>query len=255
VLLAFVHLGTFVVVLAAGLAMSGSPSGVLPNAGVAAVVGALAALYLGLRRHAPDEPLAAAVGLERPQGRAWWQIALAFPLGALLALPSAEITARILQLLPVPPADPEAEAALREAGQLGAGAAIMVIACVVVAAPLAEEALYRGLIQRRLAARTARGRILGTALLYAAVQLNGRLVPAALAVAVVLGLCMHFTRTAWASFAAALAYHLVPVALDLAGIGTPDPDGELFLSPTLVLASTVAAATLLYTIWRLRPRD
>jgi membrane protease YdiL (CAAX protease family) len=242
VLLGVVHLVGVILVLALAGGMGGED--LLLNLGVAAVVAPLGALYLGLVRHAPNEPTARAAGLVRPAGLAWAQVAVAFLAGVLLLVPLTELAAGLSALMPRPTA-PDGETPQLEKLTLAAGALLLAAAAV-------EEMLYRGLVQSRLTVPWPR-RLFAVALLYAAVQVDPRLAPSAFLLGLSLGVAAEAAGTVWAAIALHLGYRTPMVVLALlAAPGAPGDEATEHLPLAFTLACAGAGAALLWTIWRLR---
>jgi len=262
----FIHLIGIILVFGLGASLVESTSALLLNQGVAALVAPLLALYLALARWAPTEPTAAAVGLVAIPGGRWRGAAVIFfavILGVSLAPLAAELTARVIQWWPMPPIDPEALEKL-EHEHMSLGVGVVLVLCLVVLAPLAEEALYRGFLSRRVHARgDARPGGLRAALvvatIFSLVQLNPRACPGGFVLGLALVLAARAGGSTWVAVAMRVAFQATPIALALlldtqlpaySGIG----DEDLFLYPTLTACGAGIAALAAFALWRMRVR-
>jgi hypothetical protein len=252
-LLLLVYYGGYMaVVLLGGMVSEGELVGVLFFA-AAAVVAPLAALYVGLTRYAPAEDTVAALGLERPRGRQWLQIALAVLAGAALAPLAIELRVRIQELMPMDalPADVQAElsAALAQTGsQIGLALAELALI------PFAQEVLFRGFMQPRLAAVVGPGRAIAVvAVLSALSALHPFVMPVALGLALPLGLLAVAAGT-WAAVAARVAVGLAPVALALVDRPLPDVDAAApgHIAPVWLAGCALVAVLAVAAAWWLR---
>jgi membrane protease YdiL (CAAX protease family) len=232
-----VHFGAAIAVVGIAAALGGGERQALLNDAAAVVAGPLAALYLGLWRHAAAEATIPALRLARPRGGERTAVAAGVVAGAALAPLAVSVTALTLARWPdAAAAEAAAEAA---AGQPGKFALVAALAGRFVAGPFVEELLYRGFVQPRLSLRVGPLRALVlTAVLYTAVQVDPRWMPAALLLAVPLGLFAWRGRTAWVPVAAHLAYGAAWLALP----SVPR------LDVALVLAAVAGGAT--WVGWR-----
>jgi membrane protease YdiL (CAAX protease family) len=250
-LLVGVQLVAAVGVLFLGALVSGGDSVGVVFLAAAPVVAPLVAVYVGLVRYAPEEGTAAALRLGKPDG--WGLILLALLFGAALSPVVLSLQELLTRLVPSEPIAPELENELRAALEQP-GTVLLLSLSTVIFAPLAHEALFRGLLQPRL--MTAHGARRGfwiTAFLYAATQLDARFLPLAFLVAVPLGVIARAAGTTWASVAAHVAMVAAPYLT--AALGSPfvDLDGGASHVPLrLAAASAGLAATLLWLIWRRR---
>lgn len=250
--LVFIH---FVALLATVLLLSGISGRASPlNLVAAALAGPLVALYVGLTRYAPGERTADALRLARPRGRQWVIVACAVLAGAALAPVAADVSARIVAAWPLPPMPPEVEEALKEA--LRPGFVLWAaVAGSVLFGPVAEELLYRGLILPRLAASMGVWRgIFIVALLHAGAQANPRFLPAALLVAVPLGLLAVAARSTWAAIGGHMAHMATPFLLEAVGVPVASylDVAPIIMPLPLVGACTGIGAVTLFAAWRLR---
>jgi membrane protease YdiL (CAAX protease family) len=156
-----------------------------------AVVGPLAALYVGLRRQGVEASLAQALRLGRPTGRQASCLVPAILVGAAFAPLSNAITV-----------------ALSGAHVSGVDAVAPVPAALaLVAYPVAAEMLYRGFIQPRLVASVGVWRgLLVTVTLFMLGQLNPLLMPSGLLLGIVFGVLAWRTGTTWVALFAHLGH-------------------------------------------------
>ena len=122
----------------------------IPFVVAALVVGPLAALYVGLLRHAPHEPTASALRLTRPSRRELGLVAVAALVGVALAPVTQVLDALLTSALAIEPPSPEAMAQVDR--MIG-----LVLVAELLAQPFAEELLFRGFLLPRLAATSGRG--------------------------------------------------------------------------------------------------
>jgi membrane protease YdiL (CAAX protease family) len=266
-LFGFIHLTAFILVFALGASLVEANSALLLNEGVAALVAPLLALYVALARWLPQEPTLTAVGLVRVPGGPWRTLGVFFfavVLGVALAPLASEISARVIQLLPMPPLDPADAGGGGASDSMGLGTGAVLVACLVVLAPMAEEMLYRGFLQARVRVGAHPAGSWRSALLvagiYALVQTNPRAIPAALLLALGLALAARSGGSTWVSIATHVTFQAIPLVL-LFGYDVKLPaysgttDDGLFLPFELTAACAGVAAAAAFALWRLRWRD
>jgi membrane protease YdiL (CAAX protease family) len=202
---AFLILLVYVLALAAvllvGAAFADDDSVGIPFVVAALVVGPLAALYVGLVRHAPREPTAAALRLLRPSGRELRILATTVVLGVALAPVTQALDTLLISAF-------EIKAAPEVAAELERMTGLIIVAAVL-AQPVAEELLFRGFLLPRLAATSGRG----TALLLvtgvytlAQLQLSPPEAASALVLGGALGVAALASETAWVAIAGHVAH-------------------------------------------------
>jgi membrane protease YdiL (CAAX protease family) len=251
----FVYYAAYLAVIMLGAAFSeGEHVGVL-FVGAAAVVAPLVAVYVGLIRYAPDEPTAPALGLSRPSG--WSLVALAVVVGAALAPLAAELRVRLLEWIP-PDALPAdlAEEWTAELSQTGMTIALGIAGQLLI--PFAEEVLFRGLLQRRLARAVGSGRaVLLVALLYTVAGIDPRVMPIMAVIALPFGLLALWAGTTWAPVAGHVGFAVAPLVLARLGATLPDEEAAVpsHVAPAVLLVSVGIALVGLLVAWRLRRRD
>jgi membrane protease YdiL (CAAX protease family) len=242
-LLLLVYFAANAVVLLIGDSLSDGPVGSVFFA-AAAVLAPLVAVYVGLVRHAPDEPTAAALVLKAPHGRAWVHIALAVVIGAALAPLAYELTARLIELLPAGDAPDEVMLEWLAAQRLPATQALVDVSALLLI-PFTRETLFRGLMLPRL------GAVLGTrravslvVLLDLVTQPFPELPPHGLVAAVPLCMLAIAARSTWAPFAGHVALIAATYGVNLQ-FGDHSPTVLIVGGATLALAATALS-------WRLR---
>lgn len=237
-LLVAVHTIGTLAILAIGQALSGAseeaPVSEVLVAGARLAAG-LIALYVGLVRYAPREETAAALRLERPDGRVGF-----VALGTIFGLLSAPLTYALATML-VNALGPEEAQAAAQFSTEGPGAEWIVTVAAMLLIPLADEALYRGLIQPRVmrVAGLPRGLVLSV-VLYTASQLNPIVLPTAAGFAIL----AYAAGSTWPAVAAVVANR---VGL----LWMPHLVGE---SPAwgVTTGATALAAAVLVMTWRAR---
>jgi membrane protease YdiL (CAAX protease family) len=265
-LFGFIHLTVFILVFALGASLVEATSALLVNEGVAALVAPLLALYVALARWAPTEPTLAAVGLVRLPGGTWRALRVltfAIVLGAALALLASEISARVLELLPMPPLD--GGGGVGGGGDVGdsmyVGTEAVLVFCWAVLAPMAEEMLYRGFLQPRVRVGTYAAGNWRAALLvagvFALVQTNPRAIPAAFLLGLGLALAARSGASTWASIATHVTFQALPlVLLYVLDVKLPGYSGSssdaLYLPFEVTAAAAGVTAAAAYALWRLR---
>lgn len=238
ILLVGVHTIGTLAILAVGQALSGggedAPVSEVLVAGARLAAG-LIALYVGLVRHAPNEATAAALRLERPAGRIGF-----VALGTIFGLLSAPLTYAVAVML-VSALGPEEAAAAAQLTTEGPGAEWIVAVAAMLLIPLADEALYRGLIQPRLTRVVGiqRGLVLSV-LLYTASQLN----PIALPTAVGFAILAFAAGNTWPAVAAVIANRVGLLWMPYLAGGAPPW--------WLTAGATALAAGVLVLTWRVR---
>jgi membrane protease YdiL (CAAX protease family) len=205
---AFLILLVYVLALAAvlfvGAALGEDDVVGVPFVLAALVVGPLAALYVGLVRHAPKEPTARALRISRPSRRELGLVALAVLVGAALAPVTQVLDALLTSALAVELPSPEAVAQLER--MMG-----LILAVVLVAQPIAEELLFRGFLLPRLAATSGRGTALFLVTgVYALVQLqlSRETTASALILGGALGVAALASETVWVAIAGHIAHQV-----------------------------------------------
>jgi membrane protease YdiL (CAAX protease family) len=232
-LLVLIHaMGTWLIV-SAGQALIGEDA----ELSIVLVLGAqvaagLIALYVGLVRHAPHEATSVALRLGRPDAHAWKLIGLGVAYGMLAAAPLYAIAEWVLRA-----SGAEAENAAAQAVATP-GEMWIVAAGALVAAPLVNEALYRGLIQPRLVRVAGVAQGIAMSVMFSAVAQLGPVVAGILGFGS--AILAHAAASTWPAVAAA---GVAPLALAVYGGGASWP---------MVAVSTVAAAGVLLLTWRVR---
>jgi hypothetical protein len=244
-LLLLVTFAANAVVLLVGDSLSDGPVGIVFFA-AAAVLGPLVAIYVGLVRHAPDEPTGPALGLVLPRGRAWVLLGLAALIGAALSPLVVYLTEQLLALLPKDTAPDEAAAEWLAALEVPATRVLIAVAEIGLI-PFVREALLRGFIQPRLVASSGPLRALSLVVLLDLVTLPfPELFPQTLVAAVPLSLLALAARTTWVPIVGHVALVLGPVGLMAL---------ELEPGPALCGGGAALAVVLLALAWRLRVRS
>lgn len=219
------------------------------SAGV--VVGPLIALYVGLNRYTPHLKTREALGLVMPRGRQWALLGLAVVAGAALAPIAVEITVRIFRLWPL---DDQGDVL---AEPTDAGGWIILAVAQLVVSPIAQEALFRGLILGKLRESVGERYALFVAtVLYVAAILQPHVMPMALLLALMTGVFALRSRCLWLPIAAHISTRCVEVLLlwehewpSKTDPGPPDQPIWVLAVAAAVLVSAAAAA------WKLAPRD
>jgi membrane protease YdiL (CAAX protease family) len=221
----------------------------------------LGVLYLALSRHAPGEPTWAAVGLTTPRGgREWRVLALALGFGIGLVPVAAELTARLAAVWPAGQGDAEAEEQTRRILATSTPVRWIANGVLVTLVPLVEEALYRGLLQKRMVGVTAVRAAVTVALVYVVAHTDPRALPATLLLALGLALTRLVARTTWPAVAAHVVHLALPFALVLVSSGGAlDPSsidaGGDPVPPPWVLGGAAVVATTSFVLWTMRPRS
>jgi membrane protease YdiL (CAAX protease family) len=149
-----------------------------------------------------------------------------------------------LRFLPVPAEDPFRELYAIAEQPLGW---LVVLVLAVLLAPLIEETVFRGWIQRPLERQWgAVPAVVTTAILFALVHGIVELLPYYFVTGLVLGTAAVITRSLWAPVFLHLTYNLQAVGLTLLGTGTYESELELVKSPSVVaLAALVLVPTVI----------
>jgi hypothetical protein len=232
-LLFLVYYAAFAVVLLIGDSLSDGPVGLVFYV-AAAVLAPLVAAYVGLLRHAPDEPTTAALGLELPRGRTWLHLGLALIVGVALAPLVWEVVESVAALLPKDEVPDEVMVDLRAAAQEPATQVLFFLL------PLTRQIFLRGLILRRLRDVIGARRAVGLVVMFDVVTEPLYAVVHALPFSII----ALASRSTWAPIVANLALVATPTLLD--------PLFEDHSPPALLIEKTVVAMTALALAWRLR---
>jgi membrane protease YdiL (CAAX protease family) len=265
-LLLFVHFAAFLTVLMLGEWISGGDTvGIMFLVG-AALIGPLAALYVGLVRYAPDEPTVAALRLGAPTGRQLAILPLAVIACVAVSIPAADVTARLLALFPMDKGGNEVVV-----GDVADVQKALVFVQIFLA-PFVDELLFRGFLQPRLAKSVGNWRAFAIVVgLYGIAQINPRFIPQAMIVGVPLGFVAMLVESVWVLVAAHVAHEAAPDVLAWilqpstgagAGAGAgemmPDADAVVSFVPWWLSAACVGVALLaLALVWwiaRRRPQ-
>lgn len=233
-LLLLIYFAASAVVLLIGDSLSDEEVGVVFFA-AAAVVAPLAATYVGLIRHAPNERTSAALRVDTPHGRVYLHILLGLLCGIALAPLATELTSRLIELLPK---DPSPDEHLTEwlASVQQPATQVLIVLCAVT-----RELLFRGFMLPRLVAPAGMIRALALVSLF---DLSTQPLGPALVVAVPLGLLALAARSTWPSIVASVAILVTPFDLIL-----PQHD------PTVLVGAAAVTAGVLALAWRLRILD
>lgn len=202
-LLVFVHFAAFmtITIILASLTRGGGEDEATVigpwNVPIAQALGLLMALYVGLVRYAPGEPLPVALRAPRPNARAIAVAVIAVGVGIAAYVPAYGILLRILvaRVGALDEVRAQAQALPTSGLALGFGAQLVLV-------PLASELLFRGFVQGRLALSVGPGRaMLATAVLASLAHLNPFLMPSGLILALPLGVLALLTGSIWAPLA------------------------------------------------------
>jgi membrane protease YdiL (CAAX protease family) len=230
-LLLLVYFAASAVVLLIGDSLSDEEVGVVFFA-AAAVIAPLAAAYVGLVRHAPDERTAAALRIDAPHGRAWLHVGLGLLCGMALAPLASALTTKLVELLPKDPSPNEHLTEWLAAVQQPA-TQVLIVLCAVT-----REILFRGFMLPRLVAPAGLVRAITLVSLF---DLSTQPLGPALVVAVPLGILALAARSTWPSIVASVAILVTPVEMIL-------PPNEALV----LVGSAVLSVGLLALAWRLR---
>lgn len=242
-LLLLVYFAANAVVLLIGDALSDGPVGSVFFA-ASAVLAPLVAVYVGLVRHAPEEPTAAALVLGTPHGRAWIHIGLAVVIGAALAPLAYELTARLIELLPATDVPDDAMADWIAAQRLPATQVLVDVSALLLI-PFTRETLFRGLMLPRLGAVVGTRRAVSLVVLLDLVtQPFPELPPHGLVAAVPLCLLAIASRSTWAPFAGHVALVAATFGVDMQ-FGDHAPTALVGVGAAVAVAATMLS-------WRLR---
>jgi hypothetical protein len=238
-LLLLVYFAANAVVLLIGDSLSDGPVGIVFFA-AAAVIAPLVAVYVGLIRHAPDEPTAPALVLTWPRGKAWLHLGIALIVGAALAPLAFELTARLIEVLPKEDATDEAMTEWLSALQqpttraLFAGAELFLI-------PFTREALFRGVMLPRLVGVAGMRRAVSLVFLLDLVtQPFPELAPQALVAALPLCFIALASRTTWAPIVGHIALAAATLGLEVR-FGDHVPTALLIGGTAVALVATALA--------------
>jgi membrane protease YdiL (CAAX protease family) len=222
------------------------------NLTVAGIVGPLFALYVGLNRYAPSAPTVPALRLGRPRGQTVWAVIVASVIGLALALLLTELTRRLLVRWPLPKLTVEQESEL----QLLHVPHPLLLSLLFILVGVAEETLFRGLIQPRLTQTigAVRAVLVTLALSLIAFDLLPQFLPTSVILSGVCGLVALATASTWVPIAMRTAYFLAPHVLPMLGLAWSDFDGAKagLLSTGGAIACGMVAVGGLALIWRIR---
>lgn len=122
------------------------------------------------------------------------------------------------------------------------GEAAVLFLALTIAAPLCEEALFRGVVQRGYERWGPWPSILIGGFLFAAFHLSFQRLFAIVPIALVLGYMYWRTRSLWSSILGHFAYNLVATILTVLASFRPDIDQSILYSTPLALAGLAVAA-------------
>lgn len=214
-----------------------------------------AVIALGVWLSTPGEAPASALGIAPARTRS---VVLAAVAGIALQLPMVELTTLIVRLVPTMAHAPEVDAAATALARISSPVrAFTVPFTFVVIAPVTEELLFRGLIQRALRARYGPRVAIGTsALLFGAFHLDAQALFFATIVGVVLGVVAQRAGSTLPAIALHAGFNAVPVLVPPELVAIPGfNDGTNADVPwPLAVASALLAALALGLLARtLRP--